>query len=164
MKLLGVLLFLAVCLGVQAGLGAVWPEAHRYLDLMALPVIRSAVHGSQRSGMLTGCASGLIQDAWFQIGTFGLNGFKKTLLGWLLGGLSSRFDLNHAPGRLALGASFSLLDSGLDLGLRYMLDQPPGGGGLGIVLVRALVLGFTVATVFGWIDRYRRYREMRRLA
>lgn len=162
MKLLRLLLFLGICMAVQAGVGIIWPTVHRYVDLMSLPVIWAAL-GSQRAGMLTGCAAGLVQDAWFQIGSFGLNGFKKTLLGWVLGGVGSRFDLNHSVGRMAVGASFSLLDSALDLGLRYMLDQETTGGGVGVIFVRAVCLGLATALVFGWLDSYRRYREMRRL-
>ena len=75
-------------------------------------------------------------------------------------GLSGRVNEN----RIAVGALFSLLDSGLDLGLRYMRDQPQRGGGLWEALVRAFMLGLAVTVVFGWIDRFKRYRELRRLS
>jgi len=157
------LVFLGASLAVQAGLGSVWPTVHGYLDLMSLPVILASLR-SQRAGMLTGCAAGLMQDAWFQIGSFGLNGFKKTLLGWTLGGVASRFELNHFVGRVAVGFSFSLLDSALGLGLHSMLDRETPGSGVGVTLLRALCLGAATALVFGWMDQYHRYRELRRLS
>ena len=32
-----------------------------------------------------------------------------------------------------------------------------------MIFVRAVCLGLATALVFGWLDSYRRYREMRRL-
>ena len=123
MKLLTVIAVLAVGLALQTGLGRVWPDASRYVDVMMVPVVWYGIAGSQRSGMLVGCAAGLLQDAWFQAGAFGINGFKKTLIGWVLGGLGSRFDLNSTPSRFVFGAVATLSDSLLDLGLRQLLDQ-----------------------------------------
>ena len=108
------------------------PEAHTYVDLMLVPVVWYGIARSQRSTMLVGCVAGLLQDAWFQIGVFGLNGFKKTLLGWALSGVGVRFNMNSGPGRVAAGAVLALADSVLDMVLRTLLDQalicPPGRG------------------------------------
>ena len=67
-------LSLIVALALQAGLGRVWPGAHRYVDLFLVPVVWAGVAGTQRSAMFVGCAGGLFQDAWFQVGTFGHSG------------------------------------------------------------------------------------------
>jgi len=113
--------------------------------------------------MLVGCAAGLLQDAWFQLGVFGLNGFKKTLLGWILGGLGSRFDLNRQGGRMVFGALTSLADSLMDLGLRRLLDRQLAAPSATDIGVKALVTGLLVAAAFNVMERARRRRQLRYL-
>jgi cell shape-determining protein MreD len=157
-------LALAAALTLQAGLGRIWPEIHRYVDVMMVPVTWYGIAGSQRSAMWVGCAAGLLQDAWLASGAFGLNGFKKTLLGFTLGGLGSRFDLNRQAGRLAGGAVASLADSLMDPLLRRLLDQRQDFPGVQEIVIRAVVTGLLVAATFGIIDTFRRRRRLRSTA
>jgi rod shape-determining protein MreD len=163
MKLATVIVVLAFCLALQTALGSIWSGASRFVDVMMVPVVWYAIGGSQRSGMLVGCAGGLLQDSWFQTGAFGIGGFKKTLVGWFLGGLGSRFDLNNPLSRFVFGTLASLADGLLGLGLRRALDQAMAPADpLGIVL-RALVTGVLVVAAFGltqWIDQRRRRRSL----
>ena len=76
MSFLRAVLALALALGLQVALGRVWPESHRWVDLLLVPVALSAASGTPRSGMLVGCASGLLYDTWMHVGTFGFTGFK----------------------------------------------------------------------------------------
>jgi cell shape-determining protein MreD len=164
MKLLAVVAVLAVSLALQTGLGRIWPDAPRFVDVLMVPVIWYGIAGSQRSGMLVGCAAGLVHDAWFQAGAFGISGFKKTLVGWALGGLGSRFDLNSTPSRFTLGAVASLSDSLLDLGLRRLLDQSSAAPRPLEIVVKALVTGALVVAAFGitrWRDQRRERRSLR---
>jgi len=163
-KFLKAVLALGLALSTQAALGLLWPEVHRFVDLMLLPVVWYGIAGSQRSGMLVGCAAGLLQDAWFQFGVFGLNGFKKTLLGWILGGLGSRFDLNRQGGRVVFGALASLADSLMGLGLRRLLDQQIAAPNPGEIAIKAAVTGLLVAGAFNVVERARRRRQLRYLA
>jgi rod shape-determining protein MreD len=164
LKLLRVILALALALAIQSVLGLLWPQAHRYVDVMLVPVVWYAIVGSQRSGMLVGCSAGLLQDAWFHLAVFGLSGFKKTLLGWILGGLGSRFDLNRQGGRMAIGALASLVDSLMDIGLRQLLDLKLAVPGPGDVLIKAVVTGILVAGAFVLSERVGRRRELRYLS
>jgi rod shape-determining protein MreD len=157
------MLALALALALQSALGLLWPDAHRYVDIMLVPVVWWGIVGSQRTGMLVGCAAGLLQDAWFQLGVFGLNGFKKTLLGWILGGLGSRFDLNRQAGRLAFGTLASLADSLLDMGLRRLLDLQQAPPRPVEVLIKSVVTGLLVVGTFILMERVRRRRELRYL-
>jgi len=163
LKLLRAIVALALMLAVQAGLGRLLPSASNYCDLMILPVVWYGIGRSRRSAMLVGCAAGLLQDAWFQVGAFGLNGAKKTLLGWALGSIGGRFDLNGAAGRMVAGAVFSLADSALDLGLRHLLDLSAGPPQIGQWLIRAAVTGVLVAWSFGLVERIRGTRMDRRM-
>lgn len=164
MKLLRVAAALALALAFQVALGRLWPASHRYLDVMLVPVVWYGIAGSQRSAMFIGCAAGLLQGAWFGSATFGMNGFKKTLIGWGLGGLGSRFDLNATGGRLLAGFTASIVDSLLELGLRWLLDLRYGLPGAGEILIRAGATGGLVVAVFGVVEWAHRRRQHRRLA
>jgi len=113
---------LLLALGLQAALGRLWPSAIRFVDLLAIPALWYAIGGGPRAGLLAGCAAGLLQDAWFQAGVFGLNGFKKTLLGWAVGALGGWVDLHGQGGRLVATAVFVVGDALADLALRRLLD------------------------------------------
>ena len=121
---MSVLRALAVVVGaliVQVVIGKVWPGGHRFLDVLIVPVIWYGVAGTQRAAMLVGCLAGLVHDAWFEL-PFGVYGFKWTLIGWVLAGISRRLDLNHPGGRFFAGAAAWLVDSLLDPGLRRLVD------------------------------------------
>ena len=163
MSLLRVIVFLALALALQSALGLLWPDAHRFVDIMLVPVAWYGIAGSQRTGMLVGCAAGLLQDAWFHLGVFGLNGFKKTLLGWVLGGLGSRFDLNRQTGRMLFGVLASLADSLMDLGLRQLLALDHAVPRPVDVLIKAVATGLLIAGAFFLAERVRRRRELRYL-
>ena len=137
-------ILLVFCLALQTGLGYLWPEAGTYLDLMLVPVTWYAIAMSQRSAMLVGCTGGLLQDAWLHTGTFGINGFKKTLIGWLLGAVGARFDLNQPPGRFMSGVAVAIADGLLDAGLRRLLAQRVLGLEILPLSVRALTTGLLV--------------------
>jgi rod shape-determining protein MreD len=122
----------------ELALGRFAPGATRYLALMTLPLATYALRTSQRSSMLVGCTSGLLEDFWIEPRLFGLNGLVKTILGWALGGLGARFDLNNFWGRFAAGASLHLVDEGLQTALRRLF----GGA---VAPVSALTLGIRAA-------------------
>ena len=164
MSLLRAAIGLTLTLAVQAGLGRLWPESHRYVDLMYLPVIWYGIKRSQASAMWVGCAAGLMQDSWFHAGVFGLSGFKKTILGWALGGLGGRFDFNGQTVRFVAGAVIALVDTALDQGLRRLLDQQPSVPGVLELAVRAVLTGLLAIWVFGLVDRAKNRTPMRRWA
>jgi hypothetical protein len=95
--------------------------------------------------MLVGCVAGLLHDTWFQVGAFGLSGFKRTLLGWALGATASRLDLNQAAGRIFAGAAAAVADGLLDFMLKSLLDQTPELRDPSELLVRAASTGLLAA-------------------
>ncbi len=163
MSLLRGLIVLALALVLQAGLGHLWPASHRFVDVLLVPVGLYGVCGSQRSAMLMGCGAGLLRDTWFQVGAFGINGFKRTLLGWAFGSLSTRVDLNRGGGRLVAGALVSVGDDLLDLILRRLLDQPTQFPHAWELLVKASVTGLLVALAGSILDRVTTGRPPRRV-
>jgi rod shape-determining protein MreD len=160
-KLLRLVIALAIALLLQSALGLLWPSCHRYVDLMLVPVVWFGIAGSQRTAMFAGCAAGLLQDSWFQLAVFGLNGFKKTAIGWFLGGLGSRFDLNRQGLRMACGALASIADSLMDIGLRRLLDQKQPAPSPTEILIKAVVVGLAVAALFSIVGFFRNRRARR---
>jgi len=158
MKGLNFLLAMAAAVLLQTALGKVSDGFARYADLTLLPVVWYGIHGTQRSAMLVGCSVGLIHDAWFRIAVFGITGFKRTALGWALGGLGGRFDLNRFAGRFAVGFVLALAEGILDLGLRRLMDLQQGAGG-SEMLIRSATTGILAVIVFGLIDRFRGRRD-----
>ena len=144
---------IALALVIDLGLGRFVPEATRYVDVMSLPLIAYALRTSQRSSMVVGCVSGLVQDYWLEPRLFGIDGLVKTVLGWALGGIGARFDLNNTWGRFAAGASVHLLDETLQGGIRRLFGEtvaPLDPLALGI---RAIVGGVLVAAVLTVVHR-----------
>lgn len=154
------LIALAVALGIEGLVGRVFPGALGYLDLMLVVVAYIAIRGSQRSAMMAGCAGGLLHDAWFQIGVFGISGFKKTLLAWVVGGLATRLDLNHGPGRLAVGVVLSVADEFLEIGLYRLMDLATAPIDPVKIMARAAITGGLVVAVFAILDRKGRRRSV----
>jgi len=164
LSLLRALAALGACLGLQVALGRLSPQAYRWVDLMYVPVVWYAIASSQRSAMFAGCVAGLLQDAWFHGGVFGLNGFKKTLLGWAFGGLGSRFDLGQTPFRFLGGAGLVLIDALLDLALRRVLAREIESPDPWWLLGRAAITGVAVVVGFVVADRLHGNRMPRRRA
>ncbi len=159
MKVLNFLLAVAAALFLQTMLGNLSGGFARYVDLTLLPVIWYGIHGTQRSAMLVGFSVGLVHDAWFRLAAFGITGFKRTFLGWALGGLGGRFDLNRFAGRFVVGSAFALAEGLLDAGLRRLMDLAQGPGCWAELLIRAGTTGVLALIVFGAIDRFRGRRE-----
>lgn len=75
------------------------PVFQRSVDLVLLIVVYYGSSGARVGSMLAGAAGGLLEDIWSD-NLMGLHGLTKTLIGYLLGGLGSRFDLTGPPARL----------------------------------------------------------------
>jgi rod shape-determining protein MreD len=153
MIVLWALLGIGVALGLELALGRIAPGVTRYVDLLMLPMATYALRTSQRSSMTVGCISGLLQDYWMEPRLFGINGLVKTVLGWGLGGVGSRFDLNNTWGRFAAGASVSLLDEALQIVLHRMFGDALATVGWGTLAGRALAGGLLAAFVLSIVSK-----------
>jgi rod shape-determining protein MreD len=159
MIVLWALLGIGLSLAFELGLGRFAPGVMHYVAPMTLPLAAYALRTSQRSSMVVGCASGLLEDYWIEPRLFGLNGLVKTILGWALGGIGARFDLNNFWGRCASGASLHLVDEGLQTALRRLFGEavvPLGAASLGIRAVAGGLLTAAVLTIVGKFGTSRR--------
>jgi rod shape-determining protein MreD len=146
-------LTVALWLAVQVIVGRVAPAGLTYADFMLIPVAWYGLRGRPQAAMLVGCAAGLLEDAWFQNGVLGFHGFKKTLLGWALGTLGARWDVNHRPGQLLAGALLSVLDHYLGWGLLHLLGRLADAPDWRVVMLRSVVMALLVSLVFVMFDR-----------
>jgi rod shape-determining protein MreD len=153
MIVLWALLGIGISLAFQLALGRVAPGATRYVDLLMLPLATYALRTSQRSSMTVGCVSGLLQDYWMEPRLLGINGLVKTALGWALGGIGSRFDLNNSWGRFAAGASLNLLDEGLQAALRRLFGEAVAPVHPWTLLIRALAGGLLTAGILAIVSK-----------
>ncbi len=159
MIILWALLGIGLALGFELGLGRFAPGATHYVSVMTVPLAAYALRTSQRSSMLVGCASGLLEDYWLEPRLFGLNGLVKTFLGWALGGIGARFDLNNFWGRFAAGASVHLVDEGLQTALRRLFGDaaaPVTAASLAIKAVAGGLLTAAVLSIVGVFGTSRR--------
>ena len=155
------LLVVFCALVLQAALGRLAPGIHSWVDVMLVPVSLYGIASTQRAAMTMGCVTGLLSDSWFYGGPFGLHGFKWTFLGWAIGSLSSRFDLNQPGGRLVIGAAVSLGDDLLDIAVRGLLEADPQVHSPASMLVKAAVTALLVSLVGGMLEREREGRGLR---
>jgi rod shape-determining protein MreD len=159
---LRVVLILAGALALQAGMGRLFPPSLSYFDALLAPLVVYGAGANRRSAMWVGCVSGLLADSWFYGGPFGLNGFKRTLLGWVLGGFSQRLDLGHPAGRFFAGAVVTLADEVLDLVLRGFFDAGPRLSSPLELLLKSVSTGLLVMACGLFLDRGRRSGAARR--
>ena len=158
MTFLGGVILLVLLLGAQAGLNQVWPGAPEYVDFLLLPPVWYGLSRSQRSAMIAGSAAGLLRDIWFRASALGIGGFSGTVVGFLVGAVGTRIDLNNSGARLLVGAGAALIDSTVTLLLLRLLDLDSVMPGVGATLLRALTTG--VLTVWGFM-LYERFRNNR---
>ncbi len=152
---------IVLALASELTLGRIAPSATAYVGVMTLPFITYALRTSQRSSMTVGCVSGLLEDYWMEPRLFGLNGLVKTVLGWALGGLGARFDLNNVWGWFGSGASVHLLDEGLQIALRRLFGQATAPVSPVALLIRALAGGLLTAGVLAIVGKLGVSRRVR---
>jgi rod shape-determining protein MreD len=145
---------IGLALAFELVLGRFLPGATRYIAVMTIPLVVYALRTSQRSSMVVGCASGLLEDYWIEPRLFGLNGLVKTILGWAMGGVGARFDLNNFWGRFASGASVHLVDEGLQTALRRLFGEIVAPVGIVTLGIRAIAGGLLTAAVLFIVSKF----------
>jgi rod shape-determining protein MreD len=129
----------------------------QYIDLALLITVYFSLQRAPISGMLVGVVGGIGQDA-IGGGILGVQGFAKTLLGYLVAIASIRFSLENPLARLGVvaiaAAAHTVLFAGLHLVLEDPLPYTAAWGQFGKILGKT-VLADTLASVavFALLDR-----------
>jgi len=133
-------------------LTAYLPAISGFFDFFLVVAVYYAVTTDQVKGMLTGAACGLVQDA-LSGPIIGLNAFSKALLGYLIGGLSTKILLHQPVPRLLVLAAATLAQVFIFFALHLVLGLPaelPAGQDLLLRTLGNVVLG---AILYGWLGR-----------
>lgn len=139
----------AASLTQQVVLSAHFPAIHRLVDLYLIVVVYISITRPQGHALLMGAATGLLQDLFTQP-LFGVSGFSKCLLAFLVSGLGSKFMLNQPVpqfGALVIG---TIVEFGIAAALLATLGQRLADP---IVLQRALANGVAGMVLFVVINR-----------
>jgi len=149
-KAAGVLISIIVALALQTTVVPfIWP-AKSTIDLVLVVVVYAALQFGPTSGMLTGVAAGLAQDA-LSGGIIGVSGLAKTIVGFLAGTIGSQFIVTNFLPRfvvLLFGAAlnaicilglYALIDKhGLSIPWRTAWPQMVWTAGVGIILIQVV--------------------------
>jgi len=101
------------------------PPLHRAVDLVLLVVVYYGSSGWRIGSMFAGAGGGLLEDVSFG-DVMGIHGFTKTVIGYLLGGLGSRFDLTGPASRIAATLLATILDRLVEPLVQSGLGLPAG--------------------------------------
>lgn len=129
MNLLKALAGLAIVCLAQMLIGQHLPGLARRCDLFSVYVVYVALTRPARPAMLVGGGAGLLQDALTGV-VLGLNGFKKTLLSFLVGTLGSLFMLNQTVPRFSILFAAAIFDPlatwalSLAMGQQFVFPAP----------------------------------------
>lgn len=116
------ILALLVAAGGQLLLSRYLPAAARTVDLYTVLVLYYAVTRRRVAVMVMGTAAGLTED--LLAGTvLGVNAFKKTLVGYVMGTLGTYFMLNQPLPRFGILFLATILEALTGAGLALVLGQ-----------------------------------------
>src|SRR5262245_6949858 len=141
----GVVLLGAAALA-QALLSRYAPTLARFCDLFTIIVVYYGLTRPPTAAMFMGTGAGLMEDSLLGP-VLGMNGFKKTLIGYLVGSFGSLFMLNQTIPRFGILFAATTLDPLTELGLSLamgrnyvfpqsldLLQRGLGNGALGLLV------------------------------
>lgn len=157
MKIIKVLLSIAAVLAAQTMLfnRVAWLQM---IDLFLLLNLYMALNSNQLSAMAFSVPSGLVQDTFSQ-GIIGMNAFSKTIVVFLVSGLSSRLMLKHP---LVIGLLIFLsthLDFIVVLGLHRLFNLQTPAVSYWMIVLSSLLNSVIGAVAFQITDRIRTKKE-----
>lgn len=138
----------AACLA-QVLLSRYLPALARRCDLFTILVVYYGLTRHRPAAMLMGTGAGLVEDSL--VGSIlGLNGFKKTLIAYLVASIGSLFMLNQAIPRFGILFAATFIDPFMEMMLSVALGQSFVLPGMFDLLQRGLGNGVVGLLVF-WI-------------
>ncbi len=114
-----ILALIAQTIGVR-----VFSSSIVYLDAFLLVVVYFAAKEGLLTGILVGAISGLVQDS-FSGGIVGIHGFTKTLVGFMVGMLSTILVVENLVAQALLLGLATLLNGAVIIGINYLFFHSP---------------------------------------
>lgn len=123
---LRIILVIFLCTLIQS-LVPVYLKVFNYVDLALVLTVYLGLQRKEYQAMFSGAAAGFSQDLFLSSKLLGANGFTKTLIGYVLAVLSSRFRLDNPFLRIFVLTVSSAVSSALFVFLHYFFAVVPNG-------------------------------------
>ena len=166
MKAAGVLLAIALALALQTTLARFVVGGTAALDLVLVVVVYVALTTGPVSGMLTGSAAGIIQDA-LSSGVIGIGGLAKSIVGFAVGVIGQQFIVTAALPRFVMFLAATVAHAAVFMGLYVLLGLRTFPSPWAAILSQAIgnaVVGMIAFTIIeglpGMIERRRLRRRL----
>jgi rod shape-determining protein MreD len=143
---------LAVALLLQSTIAGMSFTAGSRVNLVLVAVIYVALAYGAVTGMLGGCAAGLVQDA-IAGGIVGIGGLSKTIVGFFVGALGAHFIVSTPVPRFLMFFAASLVHELCFQALYALVEAHGIRLQLSGALIQALVNGAVGITVFMLVER-----------
>lgn len=121
MKAAGVILAIVLALVLQTTLARFVIRGTVAVDLVLVVVVYVSLSSGPMTGLLSGAAAGLVQDA-LSSGVIGIGGLAKTVVGFVTGLIGSQFIVAQPFSRFVVFAAATLVHALLFIGLYVVLD------------------------------------------
>ena len=107
------------------------------VDLILVAVVYVSLTSGPITGLLSGAAAGLAQDA-LSTGIIGVGGLAKTVVGFLAGTISSQLIVTQPLPRFVVFVAATIVHAAIAIGLYLLLDLRPFGSPYAAVAGQAL--------------------------
>ncbi|MCL4845435.1 MAG: rod shape-determining protein MreD [Acidobacteria bacterium] len=152
MRIAGIAAALVVALAFQTTLAHLLSGTRVSVDLVLVLVVYTSLLLGPTAGLLIGSAAGLAQDA-LSGGVIGVGGFAKSLLGFVVGVLGTRFIVANALPRFVVFFVGSLAHGVVFFGLYWLIDPPGIGWPYTEALLQAAMNGVIGVSAFVLAER-----------
>ena len=136
MKAARVILAIVLSLALQTTLDRFVIRGAVAVDLVLVVVLFVALTSGPVTGLLSGTAAGLVQDA-LSSGVIGIGGLAKTLVGFLAGIIGTQFIVARPLPRFVVFFAASVLHGAVFIGLHVLLGLRQFGSPYGAVASQA---------------------------
>lgn len=152
MKTAIVIAAVAASLLLQSTIAGLSFAAGTRVNLVLVAVIYVALAYGAVSGLLAGCAAGLVQDA-IAGGIVGIGGLSKTIVGFFVGVLGAQFIVSTPVPRFLMFVGASVVHEVCFQALYALVESRGMRFQLSAVMIQALVNGAVGITAFLLVER-----------
>jgi rod shape-determining protein MreD len=152
MRIAGIAAALVVALAFQTTLAHLLSGTGVSVDLVLVLVVYTSLLTGPTAGLLLGSAAGLAQDA-LSGGVVGVGGFAKSLVGFVVGLLGTRFIVANSLPRFVVFFVGSVAHGLVFFGLYWLIDPPGLGWPYTEALLQAAMNGLVGVCAFVVAER-----------
>lgn len=163
MKAARVILAISVALALQSTLARFLTRGTLGVDLVLVVVVYAALISGPVTGLLSGAAAGLAQDA-LSSGIIGIGGLAKTVVGFLAGIMGTQFIVAQALPRFVVFFGATIMHAVIFIGLYVLLDLRQWGSPYAAVAGQAVGNAVVGALAFRLVELLPGVAERRRAA